>query len=238
MMQNVRIGENTLEVRISCYLGGVCKQYGSQRSVWKVFCELLLFLTRRVIFLKARGFVQNACRRSVLLYGFETHALTTIDLSIITRIGNTMIRWTYSTKLQQRISSESQRMSCGIFFIKEIIRPLRLRYISYLTRIKNDLGPKQVLVFVIPGQQPRVQPKMRWMNNVIKNLITLQLKKKSTKSMIGKRSSQESKHASHLQPTRVENCIKTDQYGIKYINKDETLRFYLAHRRAPEAISG
>lgn len=57
MMQNVRIGENTLEVRISCYLGGVCKQYGSQRSLWKVFCELLLFLTRRVIFLKARGFV-------------------------------------------------------------------------------------------------------------------------------------------------------------------------------------
>lgn len=56
MMQEIRIGENTMEVVMSFgYFGNVCEQSGSlfdaitgrTRSAWKAFCEPFPILTNR-----------------------------------------------------------------------------------------------------------------------------------------------------------------------------------------------
>ena len=113
---------------------------------------------------------------SVLLYGCEMKALKTTDLSCITRTDNAMIRWTCNTSLEQRLSSEFLRRRLDIFSSKEVIQWSRLWYFGHLTRMKNNLQPKQILDFVIPGQQH-----YKWSKSTLakeRNIILIGMEKK------------------------------------------------------------
>ena len=72
---------------------------GRIRFSWGRFLELLSLLTNQEIPLKSRGKVYSSCIPSVILYGSECWALTTVDAQRLQRNERAMIHWICKVKI-------------------------------------------------------------------------------------------------------------------------------------------
>ena len=95
-------------------MGIVRLTIGRIRFAWGRFLELLSLLTNQEIPLKSRGKVYSSCIPSVMLYGSECWALTTVDAKRLQRNERAMIHWICNVK----ISAQKMKFSIKDLFSK------------------------------------------------------------------------------------------------------------------------
>ena len=112
-------------------MGIVRLTIGRIRFAWGRFLELLSLLTNQEIPLKSRGKVYSSCIPSVMLYGSECWALTTVDAKRLQRNERAMIHWICNVK----ISAQKMKFSIKDLFSKcDQIRNVTNRIWSRLLR--------------------------------------------------------------------------------------------------------
>ena len=102
-------------------------------------------------------------------------AMTSDDLSRLIRNDNWMVRWICSKKLSDRCTVSDLHSKLNIISLAETIRRGRLRWFGHLMRMDENLWQKKVLTYVVPGVAPRGHPKVRWMDNVKKDMKDLSI---------------------------------------------------------------
>ena len=183
-LDEVIIDDVQLEVLESfCYLGDVTGESGGSFdattaricTAWKSFHCLLPVLTNKGISLQKRGYVYNACIRSVILYGSENGALNVDDVNRLEQADNAMIRWMCSVRLPDHIPTVDLRSRLGLQNIRDMLQQNRLRWFGHLYRMEDNVWPKNILTYEIDGRQPRGRPRKRWVDNVNSDLKQLRI---------------------------------------------------------------
>ena len=175
-------GSNLELVPTFCYLGDMigdsCGCFDAItariKSAWKKFRELLPILTNKSISLKSRGRVFQSAIRGVLLHASVTWALTKEDSNRLIRNDNAMIRWICSTRVIDRIPTETLRARLGISSLEVLLRQGRLRWFGHVKRMDNENWEKKMLTHVVEGKYIG-RPKKRWLDNVNDDLKQLNI---------------------------------------------------------------
>ena len=146
-LKHVHIGNNKLEVvRSLCYLGDVtsasCGCYNTStsriRSAWKKSHELIPIVCNKSFSLANRGHIYNSCVRFVLLYACETWPLNIEDLSRLSKVNSSMVRWICSGQKLDQYSMNVWREKLKLRSVQEHIKSCRLRWFGYLTRMIDE----------------------------------------------------------------------------------------------------
>ena len=128
-------------------------------SAWRKFRELLPLLTSRVLSIRVRGRLYEACVRSVILYGSETWAVQWEYLDCLERNDMRMARWMCNTSLRDRKSSDELRSRLGIHSNKDVIHIRRLSWLGHLERMEEDNWVRKCRDLIVSGAKPRGRPR-------------------------------------------------------------------------------
>ncbi len=176
------VGEDSLEsVDKFCYLGDMISAAGGAgyssvariRSGWKKFRELLPLLTSRVFSHHMKGRIFEACVRSVMLYGSETWAVKTDDLTRMDRNDMRMIRWMCGVTLKDRKPSEELRDRLGLAKISDCVQSRRLRWFGHVERMQDDNWVKKSREIKVTGRRGRGRPRKTWEEVVRSDLAAI-----------------------------------------------------------------
>jgi hypothetical protein len=141
------------------------------RCGWKKFRELLPLLTSRVLSLRTKGRVFDACVRSIVLYCGETWAVKADDLNRLERNDMRMVRWMCRVSLKDRKSSQELRERCGLESIGVSLQKRRLRWYGHVERMDDNNWVKKSREFVVDGKRRRSRPQTTWAQVVSKDLV-------------------------------------------------------------------
>ena len=178
-LESVLVGNDSLETKDKfCYLGDMISADGGAeqssvtriRSGWKKFRELLPLLTSRVISLRTKGRVFDACVRSIVLYSSETWAVKTDDLNRLERNDMRMVRWMCNVSLKDRKSSQELRDRCGLESIRLSLQRQRLRWFGHVERLDVDNWVRKSRDIVVDGKSERGRPRKTWAQVIGKDL--------------------------------------------------------------------
>ena len=86
-----------------------------------------------------------------------------------------MVRWICSVKLSDRHSVKDLREKLKLRSVQEHIESCRLRWFGHVTRMDDERWPKSMLNYNVAGAYPRGRPKKRWMDNVRKDMKSLNI---------------------------------------------------------------
>ena len=80
-----------------------------------------------------------------------------------------------SVKLSDRHSMKDLREKLKLRNVQEHIESCRLRWFGHVTRMDDERWPKSMLNYNVAGAYPRGRPKKRWMDNVRKDMKSLNI---------------------------------------------------------------
>ena len=118
--------------------------------------------------LKSR--VYKAMVRPVALYGSESRASTQASTNKLHCMEMSMLRWSLGLTRLDRVPNDTIRMVMGVAPIQEKIRERRLRWFGHARRCADGSVVKTALDLRVDGNRGRGRPKMRWFDNIKKDL--------------------------------------------------------------------
>ena len=76
-----------------------------------------------------------------------------------------MVRWICGVRLERRIRTQELHEKLDVISITEEIRWRSLRHFGHLRRMDENVWPRRVNDYVVPGILPRGRPQLRWSDN-------------------------------------------------------------------------
>ena len=96
-----------------------------------------------------------------------------------------MVHWICGVRLERRIRTQELHEKLDIISLTEEIRWRSLRHFGHLRRMDENVWPRRVNYYVVPGIFPRGRPQLRWSDVITKDLKDLNIRKELVNKRVG-----------------------------------------------------
>ena len=96
-----------------------------------------------------------------------------------------MVHWICDVRLERRIRTQELHEKLDIISLTEEIRWRSLRHFGHLRRMDENVWPRRVNCYVVPGILPRGRPQLRWSDVITKDLKDLNIRKELVNKRVG-----------------------------------------------------
>ena len=121
------------------------------------------YIPRRV-----KTLIYTSILRPILMYGYESWALTTKTKSQLQAAEMRVLRIIKGVTRLDRIRNADIRRELGVDNILELIEKGQLRWYGHVKRMGESRYPKQYLEWRPHGKRPVGRPRIRWKDNIEK----------------------------------------------------------------------
>ena len=125
-------------------------------------------LKDRYIPRRVKALIYTSILRPILMYGYESWALTTKTKSQLQAAEMRVLRLIKGVTRLDRIRNVDIRRELGIDDILELIERGQLRWYGHVKRMEDNRYPKKFLEWMPDGRRPVGRPRTRWRDNIEK----------------------------------------------------------------------
>ena len=118
--------------------------------------------------------------KPTMLYGAECWAMRKKEEHLLNKTEMRMLRWIQGISLKDHVRSEEIRNRLNVMAIVDQVTKRRLSWYGHIKRRKPEDVTRTVLDMEIPGKRPRGRPRIRWMDNIRRDMILHGLDDKMT----------------------------------------------------------
>ena len=107
---------------------------------------------------------------NLVKYGAECWAMRKEEEHILHKTEMRMLRWIQGISLKDHVRSEGIRKRLNVMPIVDQVTKRRLSWYGHIKRRKPEYMTRTVLDMEIPGKRPRGRPRIRWMDNIRRDM--------------------------------------------------------------------
>ena len=108
--------------------------------------------------------------KPTMLYGAECWAMRKKEEHLLNKTEMRMLRWIQGIRLKDHVRSEEIRKRANVRLIVDQVTKRRLSWYGHIKRRKPEDMTRTVLDMEIPGKRPRGRPRIRWMDNIRRDM--------------------------------------------------------------------